>query len=173
MEEGDKFLNQYDGQTVDELIQMQRTHRIDSIVAAFGAVLDARKDKDEIMSDVELAILAVEAFDREVNNGGFVQFFYNSSAEYAPIVVKCLSNIGCNELAALAQKAIDILNVESLDTDSIEQRMDSDDDELEEALGELDGVFYDTGEAIGYGLFEYICANRTEIHLGGGKIRFA
>ena len=47
MAQGDKFLNRYDGQTVDELIQLQKTHRIDSIVLAFEAVLDVRKDKGE------------------------------------------------------------------------------------------------------------------------------
>ena len=173
MGEGDIFLDQYDGQTVDELIQLQKTHRIDSIVLAFEAALDSRKEKGEEISEVELTILAIEAFDREINNGGFGQFFYNSSVEYTPIIVKCLNSIGCNELAALAQKSIDILNVESLDPDSIEQKMDPDDDELEEALSELDDIFYDTEEAIAYALFEYIKSNRLNISLSNEKIRFA
>ena len=173
MEEEDKFLNQFDGQTVDELIQLQKTHRIDSIVLAFEAALDSRKDKGEELSEVELEILAIEAFEREINNGGFSQFFYNSSVEYTPIIVKCLNNIGCNKLAALAKKSIDILNLESLDPDSIEQRMDSDDDELEDALSQLDDIFYDTEEAVAYALFEYIKSSRSNISLGNEKIKFA
>ena len=173
MKEGDKFLDQYNGQTVDELIQLQETHRIDSIVLAFEAALDSRKDKGEKISEVELTILAVEAFDREVNNGGFSQFFYNSSVEYTPIIVQCLGTIGCNELATLAQKSINILNLTSLDPDSIEQRMDPDDDKLEEALGELDDIFYETQEAIAYALFEYIKSNRLNISLSNEKIKFA
>jgi hypothetical protein len=173
MEEGEEFLDQYDGQSVDELIQLQKTHRIDSIVLAFEAALDSRKEKGEKLSEAELTILAIEAFEREINNGGFSQFFYNSSVEYTPIIVKCLNNIGCSEVAALAQKSINILNVESLDPDLIEQRMDPDDDELEEALGELDNIFYETEEAIAYALFEYIKNNRPNISLSNERIKFA
>ncbi len=173
MEEGDDFLDQYDGQSVDELIQLQKTYRIDSIVLAFEAALDSRKEKGEKLSEVELTILAIEAFEREINNGGFSQFFYNSSVEYTPIIVNCLKNIGCNELAALAQKSIDILNVKSLDPDLIEQRMDPDDEELEEALGELDIIFYDNEETPAYALFEYIKNNRLNISLSNEKIKFA
>lgn len=173
MEEGNEFLDQYDGQSVDELIQLQKTHRIDSIVLAFEAALDSRKEKGDNLSEVELTILAVEAFEREVNNGGFSQFFYNSSVEYAPIIVNCLNNIGCNGLAGLAQKSIDIVNVESLDPEVIEERMDPDDDELEEALGELDGIFYDSEETPAYALFEYIKNNRLNIELSKENIKFA
>ncbi len=173
MEEGDEFLDQYDSQSVDALLQLQKTHRIDSIVLAFEAALDSRKGRGEILSEVELTILAIEAFEREINNGGFSQFFYNSSVEYAPIIVNCLSNIGCNELAALAQQSINILNIESLDPDLIEQRMDPDDEELEEALGELDNIFYASEETPAYALFEYIKNNRLSISLSNEKIKFA
>jgi len=93
MEEGDDFLDQYDGQSVDELIQLQKTYRIDSIVLAFEAALDSRKEKGEKLSEVELTILAIEAFEREINNGGFSQFFYNSSVEYTPIIVNCFTAV--------------------------------------------------------------------------------
>ncbi len=65
----------------------------------------------------------------------------------------------------LAQKAIDILAVDSIDPDTIEERMDPDDEELEEALGELDDVYFDSEEVPAYALFEYIKNNQ-------GSIRF-
>ncbi len=173
MEEGDIFLEQYDGQTVDELIALHKTHRIDSIVLAFEADLDSRKELGEELSAVELTILAVEAFERELNNGGFSQFFYNSSVEYSPTIVNCLKLIGCNELANLTQKAIDILGVSSLDPDLIEERMDAEDEELEDALGELDDIFYEIEEAPAYALFEYIKNNRESIKLSGEENKFA
>lgn len=166
MQEGDEFLDQYDGQSVDELIQLQKTHRIDSIVLAFESALDARKDKGEKLNDVENTILAIEALEREVNNGGFSQFFYNSSVEYTPTIVASLKAIGCHETGNLAQKAIDTLGVDSLDSDVIEERMDPDDDELEEALGNLDDIYFnETQEVPGYALFTFIKNNRESIKL--------
>jgi len=165
MEEGDIFLDQYNGQSVDELIELQKTHRIDSIVLAFEKGLDSRKASGDKLSLVELTVLAVEAFEREINNGGFSQFFYNSSVEYSPIIVNCLKSIGCNQLSDLSQKAINLLGVTSLETDVIEERMDPDDSELEEALAELDDVFYDSEEVPAYALFEYIKNNRECIKL--------
>ena len=163
--EGDIFLEKYEGQSVDELIGLQNTHRIDSIVLAFESALDVRRENGEKLTGVELIILAIEGLEREVNNGGFSQFFYNSSVEYAPIIVASLKNIGCHEMANLAQRAIDILAVDSLDPDTIEERMDPDDEELEQALGELDDIYFESEEVPGYALFEYIKNNRECIKL--------
>ena len=177
MEEGDLFLNSYDGQTVDELIDLQSTHRIDSIVLAFEASLDSRKEAGEKLTDVELIVLAIEAFDREVNNGGFSQFFYNSSVEYAPIIVNSLKAIGCDKLSELAQKSIDIVavdvDVDVSNAEAVEDRMDPDDEDLEEALGELDDIFYDSEEIPAYALFDFIKNNRKNIRLGDERIQYA
>lgn len=163
--EGDIFLDKYDGQSVDELIGLQNTHRIDSIVLAFEDALDVRRDNGEELAGVELVILAIEALERGVNNGGFSQFFCNSSVEYAAVIVASLRNIGCHEMANLAQRAIDILAVDSLDPDTIEKRMDPDNEGLERALGELDDIFFKSDEVPGYALFEYIKNNRESIKL--------
>jgi hypothetical protein len=166
--ENDSFLNNYDGQTVEELIQLQQTHRVDSLVLAFESALEARRDAGEKLNEIEHTILAVEALEREVNNGGFSQFFYNSSVEYTPIIVTALKNIGCFKIADLTQKAIDILGVDSLDPDTIEHRMDPGDEALLDALGELDEIYFDSdeiNEAPEYALFEYIKTHRKNIKL--------
>jgi len=166
MEEGDIFLDRYDGQSVDEIINLQKTHRIDSLVLAFEQALDTRKESGQELSDVELIVLAVEALEREVNNGGYSQFFYNSSVEYTPIIVDSLRTIGCNEIADLTQKAIVLLGVDSLDPEVIEERMGPDDDALENALGELDDKYFNEVEDVpGYALFDYIKQNRKSIKL--------
>ncbi|MGI9318380.1 MAG: DMP19 family protein, partial [bacterium] len=103
---------------------------------------------------------------REVGNGGYSQFFYNSSVEYAPIIVDSLRAIGCNEIADLTQKAIELLGVDSLDPEVIEERMDPDDDALEDALGELDDIYFNEVEDVpSYALFDYIKQNRKSIKL--------
>jgi hypothetical protein len=163
--QGDIFLEKYQGQSVDELIGLQNTHRIDSIVLAFESALDVRRDNGEELTGVEWVILVIEGLEREVNNGGFSQFFYNSTVEYAPLMVASLNNIGCYQVANIAQRAIDILAVDSLDPDTIEKRMDPDDEVLEQALGELDELYFKNHEVLSNALFEYIKNNRISIKL--------
>jgi len=166
LEEGDIFLDSYTGQSADELIALQKTHRIDSLVLAFESALDAKKESGQEVSGVELIILAVEALEREVGNGGYSQFFYSSSVEYVPIIVDSLRSIGCNEIADLTQKAIDLLGVESLDPEEIEERMDPDDEELEESLDKLDNIYLnEVNDVPGYALFDYIKTHRELIKL--------
>ena len=43
--------------------------------------------------------------------------------------------------------------------------MDPDDEGLEEALSELDDIFYDSEEVPAYALFDYIKSNRESIKL--------
>lgn len=159
------FLDSYGGQSVKELISLEQTHRIDSIVLAFEAALTTRKDNNENLSTTELIILAIEGFEREINNGGFDQFFSNSTVEYVPIIVSSLSTIGCGKLASLAQRAIDSLGIDSLDPDSIEDKIYSEDEKLEDILAELDNQFYTYDEVPAYALFDYIKSNHQSIRL--------
>ncbi len=48
-----------------------------------------------------------QELEREVNNGGFEQYFFNSSGSYAHETVKSLSIIGAVATAKLLQNAID------------------------------------------------------------------
>ncbi|GAA6152855.1 DMP19 family protein [Pseudoteredinibacter isoporae] len=165
MEEGGIFLEQYSGQSLKELIELQSTHRIDSLVLAIESALDSRKEADESMTEAELSILAVEAFEREVGNGGFIQFFINSSVEYTPILVDALKAISCHKLANIAQQSIDALGVNPSDIDAVEDKANSEDDALEEILAELDDAYYETDEAPAYALFDYIKHHRDQIRL--------
>lgn len=45
--------------------------------------------------------------EREVNNGGFNQYFINSSGEFAHQTIQSLKRIGANTTADILQKAID------------------------------------------------------------------
>jgi uncharacterized protein DUF4375 len=49
---------------------------------------------------------AIWSVESEVNNGGFSQYFLNSSAETAPFVVEALRTIGAPDTAAICERAI-------------------------------------------------------------------
>src|SRR5215472_14129753 len=111
-----KWLDGYSGQTIDQLVALEGEYRIDSLVTAFHEALDqkAARDGEESLSGEERVVLAIEALEREVNNGGFRQFFENSSQEYAPMIVQALERIGCARTAAITQEAIDALHLPEL-----------------------------------------------------------
>lgn len=46
-----------------------------------------------------------QTVEREVNNGGFTQFYYNSSGDYAHETVESLKGIGAEKTALIVQKA--------------------------------------------------------------------
>ncbi|WP_367873361.1 DUF4375 domain-containing protein [Luteolibacter sp. Populi] len=157
------FLEQYGGQTIDQLIAMQHTHRIDSIVLAIEQALAGR----DTVSEAELTVLAVEALERSVNNGGYRQFF-DSSSEYVPSIVGALERIGCPNCAAITGDAVEALALPA-DSGAISDFMSHLPDEIEDQLGKCDSRYYGNRESIESGLFAYIEKNRHEIRLPNSR----
>jgi hypothetical protein len=48
-----------------------------------------------------------QCLEREINNGGFNQYFFNSSGDFAHKTVQSLQTIGATKTADILQKAID------------------------------------------------------------------
>jgi len=123
-----KWFDAYAGQTTDELLALEGEYRTDSLVLAFEQALQAKESRvgSRRLTDEEGVVLAVEALEREVNNGGYGQLFVNSSKEYAPVFVSALNRIGCPEVAKLTQQAINVLEIDGpitaqWDWESVEQ----------------------------------------------------
>ena len=99
---GPKWLNGYSDQSVEQLLSLEGEYRTDSLVLAFEEAINRKAQRDgmQSLSEEERVVLAVEALEREVNNGGYDQFFVNSSREFAPTVVSALQRIGCKKTAS-------------------------------------------------------------------------
>ena len=164
------FLEGYDGQTLDELLALESAYRIDSLVLAVEDALGRKADEagEAALSDPELRVLAVEALEREVNNGGYSQFFLNSSHRFAARIVADLEAIGCPATAAITKDAIAALGLADLTAEAVEARMESEDEALEERLDACDQAYYAAGEDIAGRLFDHIRAKRDEIRLPAG-----
>lgn len=161
-----KFLDNYSGQSVEQLLAMKSEYRIDSLVLAFEQAIQKRKDKKQALSQVETDILAVEAMEREVNNGGYHQFFLNSSGEYAGILPGALERIGCPLAAKMAKEALGHLKIEGeITKDKIDTALDRLGDKLEKDLGKIDVRYYENTEPIAEKLFAYIAANKNKVSL--------
>jgi hypothetical protein len=108
---------EYEGQTIDEIIALRGFFRDDTLVGAIETALIEREgwfdlDSERIerailaLTEAERVVMAIEAMEREVNNGGYEQFFINSSKHFAPYIVEALQIIGCTGFADLAASAI-------------------------------------------------------------------
>jgi Domain of unknown function (DUF4375) len=161
-----KWLEEYSGQTVEQLLSLEGAYRTDSIVVAFQQAVDQKvaREGDEVLNPEERIIVAIEALEAEVNNGGYAQFFLNSSREYAPTIVQALVRIGCPRTAEITQRAIDALHLSSLTDEAIETAM-ANDEVSEDDLNECDDSYYKSGEDIAGQLFAFIKANKDVIGL--------
>jgi len=116
------------------------------------------------LTGIERTVLSVLALNREVDNGGFDQYFFNSSRQFAPVIVADLVRIGCVELADITQRALDALNLPDLTVASIEIALKTESTERTRALNRCDIAFYNTGGVYDH-LLAYVKAHKDAIRL--------
>jgi len=158
----------YDGESADDLFALSTTHRTDSLVVAFETALARKADSLGVaaLTQPELDVLAIEALEREVNNGGYGQFFVNSSNEFAATVVEALRRIGCPSTASITQRAIDALPTGiPLTPESLTAAMEKDDPSRDKRLEECDQAYLDAREDIATALLQYLIKERASIKL--------
>ncbi len=103
-------------------------------------------------SDVGLARLApkdqvfflIWALEAEVNNGGFNQFFFNSSGDHAAATAEALRTIGAIKMAAILDRAINLFGKDgpSRNREQRQHQLTSLSEQQQEILSELDTKFY-------------------------------
>jgi len=160
-----RWLEGYSGESAVELIALEGKCRIDSLVFAFEQAMNqkaARVGKDRLTPE-ERIVLAIESLEREVNNGGYDQFFANSSREYATMIVDALRIIGCPKTASITRKALDIVQDSPMAVADIENGTWEENEDRRDALGECDSHYYEGAENIGESLFAFIKENRARI----------
>ena len=160
---------EYAGQTTPELLACKNTHRIASLLCAFEWGIQAKVGpggEEELTKDERL-VLAVMALQREVNNGGYSQFFTNSSRRFVSIIVESLQCIGCGTTAAITERAIGALRVKMLSPDSVSDAVLDEDPVRDNVLDALDKEFYQLNE-IEPKLFDFIEAHQHNIWLRKG-----
>lgn len=112
-------------------------------------------DNIKKISETEKTIYLVGEIEAEVNNGGFSQYFFNSSGKNANKAVKALENIGARHTAELLKEAISVCK--KSDTDELS-------DEQEEKLNELDDKFYKYEDDLAKLQIEFIKANLNDFN---------
>ena len=164
---GPQWLSGYTGQTTAELLALEGVFRTDSIVLAFEQALQTKASRVGLpsLTYAERVVLAVEALEREVNNGGFSQLFLNSP-EQVPTVVSSLKAIGATGVAEIAEAAIGALGIKGKVTaKAVETAInhEDEDDVMDERLNQLDERYYQTAGDLADPLLAFIKTNLDQI----------
>lgn len=104
--------------------------------------------------------------EAEVNNGGFAQYFANSSGDYAIHVVAALRAIGANAAADIAQRAIAIVFGSlppPMDREQREATLARIAPSQQEDLNACDNAFFKYPDNLTNLLYDYIAANRSTV----------
>jgi len=157
---------EYTGQTTSELLALKDTHGVVSLIFAFelGIQNKARQMGESNLTEEERAFLAVQALDREVNNGGFHQFFWNSSRKYTPIVVDSLKRVGLKEFAEITARAIATLKPKELTIPAVEEAILKDDEERNRIFDAYSDEYYKFPQPYP-ALLQFIEQNQDQIQL--------
>lgn len=151
--------------SIGELIAQEGQREPYLIIMDIEQALDQKSARvgEFNLSREERAVLAIEALEREVNNGGYSQFFTNLSSEYAPIIVDALARINCPKTTEITQRAVDALGTQELTPETLQELIESGNEFLDSELSQCDESYFKSGEDIAGRLFEFVKANRESI----------
>ena len=111
-----------------------------------------KKDLKDVPNPTETPIANIEELDMEVNNGGFNQYFFNSSGQHCFETLRELKRLGKNKKAHLLEKAIELINPNKLPEGSLIEKLrkrqvaELDNDSVNAKLNSLDDIFFKTPE---------------------------
>jgi hypothetical protein len=140
---------EYTGQTTADILSHLDTHSEFSLLSAFRWGIQAKSRAlggEDKLTDEERLVLAVLALESEVNNGGYRQFFWNSSRRFTPTIVASLRRIDCERTAALTAKAIEVLGLSAVTLQAVEREIQREDEARDAQLNVFDREFYTFNE---------------------------
>lgn len=165
----------YTGRTLAELLALEGRYDAFDIVCAVDSALFDKEMSIGLKSAPETYVYAVNRLRGEVFNGGYDQFFRNSSGLTAPFIVDALRAIGAEEVARITERAI--AAVGSSDPERIDEILFSDEGEEERdaELGRCDDLYYAyhdaNRDALDRMLLEYLKSHRDEVDLTFPKVQ--
>lgn len=121
-------------------------------------------DNTGSLSNPERIFFITQVCEMEVNNGGFAQFFFNSSGNLASELVSAFQEIGAPKTAEICGTALNAFGQE-LPFDWEERRELLDklaSDEIDRILSECDDAFYRYEEDLNALNYAYVLQNKAD-----------
>lgn len=114
----------------------------------------------EELTDPEKVFLCIWELEAEVNNGGFDQYFFNSSGDQANSAPWALRQIGAHSVATLCEEANAVFGESVPSEEGVRRQVMSNlGDEASRTRNALDDRFYACGEDLEGLLYTFVQAN--------------
>lgn len=152
--------------SIDQILALTDTTEM-TIELSYGIYDKIHKKGFESLSHVERVLYHVYWLESEVNNGGFDQFFFNSSGDYALDTPAALDEIGAHHTANLVRRALGIFPGGSPSRDRKQriEQLDSMEETIRDQFDDLDSEFFEYQDPLGELQVKYMVANKDQIQL--------
>jgi hypothetical protein len=153
----------FDIKTINQLLSMPdntaKLIALDDHVFNLSGKLGFKK-----LTSTEKIIFCVENLEREVNNGGFSQFFINSSGDYCEETLEALRTINAQKTLSLFEKSLYVFmnNKPSKNRDKRISELEKAGEKADVLLYKLDQEFYKYEDNIEQLLLEYITYHKND-----------
>lgn len=117
-------------------------------------------DNIEVLSKEERVIYVVNQLEEEVNNGGFSQYFFNNSGDFANEVADALRTVGADSMAEICKKACSVFGEKV--PERVEERRIELANEQTELLDQCDDEFYQYPDDLLELSYQYIVENKEQ-----------
>ncbi|WP_157811891.1 DMP19 family protein [Tenacibaculum sp. SZ-18] len=149
---------------LDKVLKMERR---DMIIMEIDTYLNKKceyGEKVDRLNESQKVLLIVENLEREINNGGFHQFYWNSSGEYANETIDALIKIGANETAEIVKKANSEFKNEIVPKDRAERHNELEliEEKAKENWNKCDSEFYEYQDNLIELLIAFVIKNKPD-----------
>lgn len=114
---------------------------------------------------IQIQLCDLDAFRREVSNGGLLQFFFNSSGTYWKPILNAMQTINHQETITILEKAIQTIGLSNSDTtrDAIHKKLGTLTEMQEQKLDTLDKSYYEISDEFECKIIYFVLQNRNEL----------
>lgn len=154
-------------QTEFDLDKILKIEQRDMIVMEIDSYLNIKSnygEKIDKLNDSQKTFLLIENLEREINNGGFNQFYFNSSGDFANETVDALIKIGANKTAEIVKKANSEFNNGTVPKDRRKRHIELEkiEEKAEEKWDNLDTQFYKYEDNLTELLIAFVLKNKSD-----------
>jgi len=97
----------------------------------------------DALTEPERVVFCLDKLEQEINNGGFEQYFHNSSGDFAAVTPSALRAMGASQVASIVEKALELFpnSQPPIDQAQRQEQMASWGSEEQDTLENLDKAF--------------------------------
>lgn len=161
-----KYMKKHNIKSYKELEKIAEAHKINNHVMDTYDKICEKVDYGtnlKTLNKKEKTFYIALSTELEIYNGGFYQFFLNSSGDFSDKIVGIYNELGIEELAKVCQDAINVIGVKI--PQNREKRLELlekiDDEEVMKKLSECDTKFYEyDSNKLEKIMYDYLITNK-------------